>query len=117
MKAGTAPFFTTSLGARSPIMYTKYCSGWKSRRNKGHTARTKEKGVFPGGPSLGFCAFAAKGLGSIPGWVIKILKTMQPKKKPQRERIKSKEENDGNRKPSVKLPPPDAASVALVLLP
>ena len=62
MKEGTAPFFTTSLDARSPIMYTKYFSIWKSRSNKEHTARTKEKGVFPGGPWLGLCAFAAKGL-------------------------------------------------------
>ena len=50
VKEGTAPFFTTSLEAWSPIMYTKYFSGWKSRRNKGHTARAKEKGVFPEGP-------------------------------------------------------------------
>ena len=40
---------------------------------------------------------------------------MQPEKK--KGRIKNKEENDSNRKPSVKLPPPAAASVALVLLP
>ena len=62
VKEGTAPFFTTGLDAGSPIMYTKYFSSWKSRSNKEHTARTKEKGVFPGGPWLGLCTFAAKGL-------------------------------------------------------
>ena len=68
---------------------------------------------------VGLCTFAAKGLGSIPGWGIKILKTIQAKKKKKRERewMKNKEDNDGNRKCSVKLPPSDTASVALVLLP
>ena len=33
---------------------------------------------------LGFCAFAAKGAGSIPGWGTKILQAVQPQKKKKR---------------------------------
>ena len=46
-----------------------------------YSAKMSWVGNSPAVQGLGFCAFAAKGAGSIPGWGTKILQAVQPQKK------------------------------------